>query len=132
VFALSETECPIKWLKSIHEVNVSLVLRNALCMCQWAPISGSIPSPRQRYKFSKKSLENRSCSSNTHQSYTTLYYSLSKIQFYIPHNHFLSSVKMQLTQIFSIFAVAVASVAAAPDRPLPPPPPSVSQQQVLS
>jgi hypothetical protein len=96
--------------------------------------SGSIPSPRQWYKFSKKSLENRSCSSNTntHQSYSTLYYYLSKIQFYIPQNHFLSSVKMQLTQIFTILAVAVASVAAAPERPAPPPPPTVSQQQVLS
>jgi hypothetical protein len=82
----------------------------------------------QWYKFPKKSLENRSCSSNT---YTTLYYYLSKIQFYIPQNHFLSSVKMQLTQIFSIFAVAVASVDAAPDHK-PPPPPSVVQQQVLS
>jgi hypothetical protein len=103
-------------------------------MCQWASINGSIPSPRQRYKFSKKSLENRSCSSNTntHQSYTTLYYYLSKIQFYIPQNHFLSFVKMQLTQIFTILAVAVASVAAAPDHKPPPPPPSVVQQQVLS
>ncbi|KAN0081998.1 hypothetical protein V8E54_003296 [Elaphomyces granulatus] len=36
---------------------------------------------------------------------------------------------MQLTQIFTILAVAVASVAAAPDHK-PPPPPSVVQQQI--
>jgi len=38
-------------------------------------------------------------------------------------NHFLSSVKMQLTQIFTIFAVAIASAAAAPGGHGPPPPP---------
>ncbi|KAN0081996.1 hypothetical protein V8E54_003294 [Elaphomyces granulatus] len=36
---------------------------------------------------------------------------------------------MQLTQIFTILAVAVASTAAAPDHK-PPPPPSVVQQQI--
>jgi len=96
----------------------------------------SIPSPRQWYKFPKESLQNISCSSNT-QSYTTLYYLyyLSIFQ-----NHFLSSVKMQLTQIITILAVAVAGVAAAPgghQPPPPPPPPPPSKpisvvQQVLS
>jgi hypothetical protein len=61
-----------------------------------------------------------------------------KSNFTFFQNHFLlSSVKMQLTQIFTILAVAVAGVVAVPGGHPPPPPPPPSKptsvvQQVLS
>jgi hypothetical protein len=46
-----------------------------------------------------------------------------KIQFYISQDRFLSSIKMQFTQIFTILAVVVAGVVAVPGGHAPPPPP---------
>jgi hypothetical protein len=46
-----------------------------------------------------------------------------KIQFYISQDRFLSSIKMQFTQIFTILAVVVAGVIAVPGGHGPPPPP---------
>jgi hypothetical protein len=154
--------------QSIHNVNVSLSLCGTLCMGQWTltwcltgalpmtfqgeteqhivnrsdwlgtvdceALEVCIPSPRQWYKFPSKT----DLLVHPPQRSTISTISLIISNFYISQNHFLSSVKMQLTQIFTIFAVAIASVAAAPGGghppPSPPPPPSRPNsvvQQVL-